>query len=106
MHCNLLDFVPFMWTGSVTETEDRVDVLFNHLMATCNNDNLDDKGRLSYLEECLNAKPPEITELNLPDFHSIPRVDFGSPVKTLVNQSRLSDTHPLLDNLRGKKWKV
>ncbi|PWA73460.1 centromere protein C/Mif2/cnp3 [Artemisia annua] len=88
--------------GSVTETEDRVDKIFNHLMATCNNDNLDDKGRLSYLEECLNAKPPEITELNLPDFHSIPRVDFGSPVKTLVNQSRLSDTRPLLDNLRGK----
>lgn len=88
--------------GSVTETEDRVHELFNHLMATCNNDNLDDKGRLSYLEECLNAKPPEITELNLPDFPSVPRVDLGSPVKTLVNQSRLSDTRPLLDNLRGK----
>nr|GEV07229.1 centromere protein C-like [Tanacetum cinerariifolium] len=88
--------------GSVDETEDRVDEFFNHLMSTCNNDNLDDKGRLSYLEEYLNAKPPEITELNLPDFHSIPRVNFVSPVNTLLNQSRLSDTHSLLDNSRGK----
>ncbi|GKA56996.1 hypothetical protein Tco_0756068, partial [Tanacetum coccineum] len=88
--------------GSVTETEDRVDELFNHLMSTCNNDNLDDTGRLSYLEEYLNAKPPEITELNLPDFHSIPRVNFASPVNTLLNRSRLSDTHSLLDNSRGK----
>nr|GEX13118.1 centromere protein C-like isoform X1 [Tanacetum cinerariifolium] len=88
--------------GSVTETEDRVDELFNHLMSTCNNENLDDKGRLSYLEEFLNAKPPEITELNLPDFHSIPRVNFVSPVKTLPNQSRLSDTRLSLDNSRGK----
>ncbi|GJT73812.1 centromere protein C/Mif2/cnp3 [Tanacetum coccineum] len=88
--------------GSVTETEDRVDELFNHLMSTCNNDNLDDKGRLSYLEEFLNAKPPEITELNLPDFHSIPKVNFVSPVKTLPNQSRLSDTRLSLDNSRGK----
>ncbi|GJX05139.1 centromere protein C/Mif2/cnp3 [Tanacetum coccineum] len=88
--------------NSLPETEDRVDELFNHLMSTCNNDNLDDKGRLSYLEEFLNAKPPEITELNLPDFHSIPKVNFVSPVKTLPNQSRLSDTRLSLDNSRGK----
>ncbi|XP_023760869.1 centromere protein C isoform X2 [Lactuca sativa] len=90
-------------TGSISKSENRVQELFDELLAS-NIHNLDGNQALSFLKDRMKIKSVDIDELQLPDFHEIPRIDFISPVKNLVenSQSLLTNTHALRDVTKGK----
>ncbi|CAI9267490.1 unnamed protein product [Lactuca saligna] len=90
-------------TGSISKSENKVQELFDELLAS-NIHNLDGNEALSFLKDRLKIKSVDIDELQLPDFHEIPRIDFISPVKNLVenSQSILSNTQALPDVRKGK----
>nr|KAJ0185757.1 hypothetical protein LSAT_V11C900473300 [Lactuca sativa] len=52
-----------------------------------NIENLDGNEALSFLKERMNIKAVDIEDLQLPEFHEIPRVDFISPFKNLLQES-------------------
>ncbi|KAI3512627.1 hypothetical protein L1887_19945 [Cichorium endivia] len=89
--------------GSIAKSENKVDKLFDELMAS-NIDKLDENEALNFLKDRLKIKPVDISDLQLPEFHEIPRVDFISPVKNLLegSQSILSVTNDLPDVTKGK----
>ncbi|CAH1442534.1 unnamed protein product [Lactuca virosa] len=90
-------------TGSISKSENRVQELFDELLAS-NIHNLDGNQALSFLKDRMKIKSVDIDELQLPDFHEIPRIDFISPVKNLVEnpESILTNTHALPDVTKGK----
>ncbi|KAL4559967.1 hypothetical protein LXL04_032114 [Taraxacum kok-saghyz] len=79
--------------GSITKTEKRVHSLFDELLASGIN-KLDANQAMSFLKDRINIKSVDITDLELPDFHELPTVDFISPVNDLLKHSKtlLPDT--------------
>ncbi|CAI9301921.1 unnamed protein product [Lactuca saligna] len=73
-------------TESISKSEKRVHKMFDELMAS-NIENLDGNEALSFLKERMNIKAVDIEDLQLPEFHEIPRVDFISPFKNLLQES-------------------
>ncbi|CAH1446298.1 unnamed protein product [Lactuca virosa] len=74
-------------TESISKSENRIHKMFDELMAS-NIENLDGNEALSFLKERMNIKDVDIEDLQLPEFHEIPRVDFISPFKNLLQESQ------------------
>ncbi|KAI3773375.1 hypothetical protein L1987_47902 [Smallanthus sonchifolius] len=96
--------------GSISKAEDKVNKLFDDLMSS-NIANLDENEAMSYLKDQLKIKPVDINNLQLPNFHNIPKIDLISSVKNLKkDQSILPDTCAFSDSLKertlGKQKKL
>ncbi|KAI3684262.1 hypothetical protein L6452_33483 [Arctium lappa] len=89
-------------SGSITKKEERLNKLVDELMSS-NIDVLNGNEAVSFVKDHLKIKPVDISDLRLPDFHDIHRIDFISPLKNLLkDQSMLSGTRALPDGLKAQ----